>query len=217
MRQSVEKNPLKKYYVDSIRRSRKSNHHHHHAHHQEQLTSMTSSMSAAAGVIVTDVPTALTASCHVSLLYISYQRRIFGRYQGKKINRQRSTDSPSIIVDGAPSHPPFIVNRSLLLLFLDQNSTLRLNDEIHSSHTSLPFRPLGVRLCVQPNAVNAAFRPQSKPTSTSLSVDTQILMGGGIAIAGLVAGVGFLAFAESMGERAKERGVGLSDSMATKS
>ena len=47
-------------------------------------------------------------------------------------------------------------------------------------------------------------------------VDSNILMGGGIAVAGVVAGVGLVAFAESMGERSKERGGGLSDSMATK-
>jgi len=41
-------------------------------------------------------------------------------------------------------------------------------------------------------------------------------MGAGIAVAGLVSGVGFLAFAESMGDRAKERGGGLSDGMATR-
>ena len=56
-----------------------------------------------------------------------------------------------------------------------------------------------------------------QPSSPSLSmVDTNILMGGGIAVAGLVAGVGLVAFAESMGERSKERGGGLSDDMATK-
>lgn len=40
-------------------------------------------------------------------------------------------------------------------------------------------------------------------------------MGGGIAVAGLVAGIGLVAFTENQGERAKERGGGLSDSMAT--
>jgi flagellar basal body rod protein FlgF len=47
-------------------------------------------------------------------------------------------------------------------------------------------------------------------------VDSQILLGGGIAIAGLAAGVGLLAFAENMGERAKERGGGLSEDMSTR-
>ncbi|KAL7434673.1 hypothetical protein ACHAXH_002371 [Discostella pseudostelligera] len=56
-----------------------------------------------------------------------------------------------------------------------------------------------------------------KSASSSLSmVDSNILMGGGIAIAGLAAGIGLVAFAEGMGERSKARGGGLSDGMATK-
>jgi hypothetical protein len=47
-------------------------------------------------------------------------------------------------------------------------------------------------------------------------VDANVIMGGGIAVAGLLAGVGMVAFAENMGERAKERGGGLSSDMATK-
>jgi hypothetical protein len=41
-------------------------------------------------------------------------------------------------------------------------------------------------------------------------------MGGGIAVAGLVAGVGLVTFAEGMGERSKARGGGLSEDMAMK-
>ena len=53
--------------------------------------------------------------------------------------------------------------------------------------------------------------------SSSLSmVDNNVLMGGGIALAGLAAGIGLVAFAEGMGERSKARGGGLSDGMATK-
>mmetsp|Transcript_38158 Transcript_38158/g.82202 ORF Transcript_38158/g.82202 Transcript_38158/m.82202 type:complete len:178 (+) Transcript_38158:28-561(+) len=52
----------------------------------------------------------------------------------------------------------------------------------------------------------------TKSSSSSLSmVDTQILMGGGVAVAGLVAGIGLVSFAESMGERST-----LSDDMATR-
>jgi len=47
-------------------------------------------------------------------------------------------------------------------------------------------------------------------------VDQQILMGGGIALLGLGAGIGLVAFTESQGERAKERGGGLSESMSTR-
>lgn len=42
-------------------------------------------------------------------------------------------------------------------------------------------------------------------------VDQNVLMGGGIAVAGLVAGIGLVAFAEKMGERGN-----VSDDMATK-
>jgi hypothetical protein len=47
-------------------------------------------------------------------------------------------------------------------------------------------------------------------------VDQQVLMGGGIAVAGLVAGIGLVAFTETQGQRAKERGGGLSDGMTTR-
>lgn len=58
---------------------------------------------------------------------------------------------------------------------------------------------------------------RTRPSSTSLSmVDQQVLQGAGIAIAGLAAGIGLVAFTEQQGERAKQRGSGLSDSMATK-
>lgn len=46
-------------------------------------------------------------------------------------------------------------------------------------------------------------------------VDQQVLMGAGIAVAGTIAGIGLVAFTENQGERAKARGGGLSDSMAT--
>ena len=41
-------------------------------------------------------------------------------------------------------------------------------------------------------------------------------MGGGIAIAGMAAGIGLVAFTEAQGERARERGSGLSESMSTR-
>ena len=47
-------------------------------------------------------------------------------------------------------------------------------------------------------------------------IDQQIIMGGGIAIAGLAAGIGLVAFTENQGERARERGSGLSENMSTR-
>ena len=58
-------------------------------------------------------------------------------------------------------------------------------------------------------------RPPSQSTS-ALFLDATILEGAGIAIAGLAIGIGMVAFTEAQGERAKERGAGLSESMATK-
>ena len=43
-----------------------------------------------------------------------------------------------------------------------------------------------------------------------------MIQGAGIAFAGLAAGIGMVAFTEKQGERAKERGSGISDSMNTK-
>lgn len=52
---------------------------------------------------------------------------------------------------------------------------------------------------------------RSKKSTTLSMVDTQLLMGGGIAVAGLAAGIGMVAFAEKMGERSE-----LSEDMATR-
>lgn len=57
----------------------------------------------------------------------------------------------------------------------------------------------------------------SSSTTTSLKmVDQNVIMGAGIALAGTAAGIGLVAFTESAGERAKERGSELSEGMATK-
>lgn len=67
------------------------------------------------------------------------------------------------------------------------------------------------------NHVQRSITRTSSSSSTSLQmVDQQVLMGAGVAIAGLVAGIGMVAFTESQGERAKERGGGLSKDMSTK-
>ena len=41
-------------------------------------------------------------------------------------------------------------------------------------------------------------------------------MGAGVAFAGVAAGIGLVAFTENQGERAKERGSGLSEGMSTR-
>ena len=47
-------------------------------------------------------------------------------------------------------------------------------------------------------------------------VDSNVIQGAAIAIAGLGAGIGLVVFTEAQGERAKERGSNLSDNMTTK-
>jgi len=66
--------------------------------------------------------------------------------------------------------------------------------------------------------VRSSGKPHKVPrTSSSLKmIDQQLLQGAGIAIAGLAAGIGLVAFTEAQGERARERGSGLSESMSTK-
>ena len=65
--------------------------------------------------------------------------------------------------------------------------------------------------------VSAFVTPVHRRESTSLKmVDDNLIMGGAIGVFGLAAGIGLVAFTESQGERAKERGSGLSDSMSTR-
>lgn len=60
-------------------------------------------------------------------------------------------------------------------------------------------------------------KPTTRTASTSLSmIDQNVIQGAGIAVAGLAVGIGMVSFAENMGERAKERGSGISDDMSTK-
>jgi hypothetical protein len=65
-------------------------------------------------------------------------------------------------------------------------------------------------------ATTAAARYRKASASSLTMVDDQVLLGAGIAVAGLAAGIGLVAFTEAQGERAKERGSGLSDSMSTR-
>jgi hypothetical protein len=66
-------------------------------------------------------------------------------------------------------------------------------------------------------ATAVATSTSSRKTSSTLSMlDDNIVLGGAVAVGGLIAGIGLVAFAENMGERGKARGGGLSSEMATK-
>lgn len=65
------------------------------------------------------------------------------------------------------------------------------------------------------SAVVVVERKSSSSSSLQM-IDSNVAMGAGIAVAGLAAGIGLVAFAESMGERSKARGAGLSEGMSTK-
>jgi hypothetical protein len=64
-------------------------------------------------------------------------------------------------------------------------------------------------------ASSATVRSAGRRTAMKM-VDQSVIEGAGIAIAGLAVGIGMVAFTEAQGERAKERGGGLSDSMTTR-
>lgn len=59
------------------------------------------------------------------------------------------------------------------------------------------------------------FGSQSKESTSLQMVDQNIIMGAGVAFGGLAVGIGLVAFTENQGERAKERGSGLSERMST--
>jgi hypothetical protein len=73
-----------------------------------------------------------------------------------------------------------------------------------------------VALFDEPKPFIQALSPRNHASSTLKMIDQQVLMGGGIALAGLAAGIGLVAFTEQQGERARERGAGLSESMSTR-
>ncbi|KAI2508337.1 hypothetical protein MHU86_6142 [Fragilaria crotonensis] len=68
-----------------------------------------------------------------------------------------------------------------------------------------------------PSAANG-FQQQVTPRkSTAMKMlDQNVIQGIGVGVFGLAFGIGLVAFTEKQGERAKERGGGLSENMATK-
>lgn len=59
--------------------------------------------------------------------------------------------------------------------------------------------------------------PSSPRSTTALNmVDQNVLLGTAVGVGGLAFGIGLVVFTEQQGERAKERGGGLSESMSTR-
>uniref|UniRef100_A0A7S2W4T6 Uncharacterized protein n=1 Tax=Eucampia antarctica TaxID=49252 RepID=A0A7S2W4T6_9STRA len=63
-------------------------------------------------------------------------------------------------------------------------------------------------------SVVAVSRCSSSSSSLKM-LDSNVIQGGAIAVASFIAGIGLVTFTENQGERSKERGGGLSDTMAT--
>lgn len=80
------------------------------------------------------------------------------------------------------------------------------------------FKPIIVSLSLLAAASGYTIvQPSSQRPSTSLKmVDQNILLGAAVGVGGLAFGIGLVAFTEQQGERAKERGSGLSEAMSTR-
>lgn len=95
---------------------------------------------------------------------------------------------------------------------------LLITATIFASAEGFSFVPSSSRapLYQQSSQFNGVAKSRSASGGSSLQmVDSTVIQGAAIAVAGLAAGVGLLAFTESQGERGKARGGGLSESMAT--
>ena len=87
---------------------------------------------------------------------------------------------------------------------------------ISSGYSFVPTRSNQLQFN-QHKSINNVQKSQRNSRSTQLKmIDSNVIQGAAIALAGLGAGIGMVVFTESQGERAKERGSNLSDSMTTK-
>ena len=106
-----------------------------------------------------------------------------------------------------------IIKNSLKMM-----KNLLITAALFASAEGFSFVPSSSRspLYQHSSQTNVVAQSRSASSSSSLQmVDSTIIEGAAIAVAGLAAGIGLLAFTESQGERGKARGGGLSDSMAT--
>ena len=80
------------------------------------------------------------------------------------------------------------------------------------------FRTLIVSSAFLASASGYAFvqSPAARATTSLNMVDQNVLLGAAVGVGGLAFGIGLVVFTEQQGERAKERGGGLSESMSTR-
>jgi hypothetical protein len=71
------------------------------------------------------------------------------------------------------------------------------------------------KLHSQSNAITVR-ESRARSSSSLKMVDDNIILGAGVAFAGLAVGIGLVSFTESVGERSKARGGGLSEDMTTR-
>mmetsp|Transcript_1392 Transcript_1392/g.1930 ORF Transcript_1392/g.1930 Transcript_1392/m.1930 type:complete len:141 (-) Transcript_1392:276-698(-) len=81
----------------------------------------------------------------------------------------------------------------------------------------LLFTLLPVVVTTAFTAIPPAKMQRTRPAAeTQLYLDQNIIMGAAVGVGAFAAGIGLVAFTEIQGERAKERGSGISDGMATR-
>lgn len=82
-----------------------------------------------------------------------------------------------------------------------------------SARTSIPSHAAGLNTLALAGPRSSAMVPQRHAASSLKMVDDQVIMGAGVAIAGLVFGAGLVYFTEKQGERTAQRG-GISDDVS---
>jgi hypothetical protein len=114
------------------------------------------------------------------------------------------------------NHSLQLKTMKLLLLFI---STILLNGivSVHSYAFVARKSTIATRTPFTVTGISQPHHLAAPASSTTLRmIDQQVLMATGIAVAGLVSGIGLVVFTEQQGERAKQRGSGLSENMSTR-